>query len=263
MSVELFEKIPNNVNLSSDKRLQRALEQWLPNYLSWWQEMGPEGFQGRSGLPAHRDLRRGERLGALRLRAHAGVPLGHLPGAARAGARIIGFWRSLRRSGVAGSAGRVSSAASPHHRHAGRYRAGFRRAAAPPGADRAVALRHAQPVSGQRRRGPSPVGDGLSAAFPTSAKTAAKKPRRCWSGAAATPDKPRILGAFNEPIKSWLDFYMFTMFTDRDGKFQLCALSESGFDPLSRTCKFMLTEEAHPCSSARPASTAWCSARPS
>lgn len=38
---------------------------------------------------------------------------------------------------------------------------------------------------------------------------------------------------------------MFTFFTDRDGKFQLCALAESGFDPLSRTCRFMLTEEAH------------------
>jgi benzoyl-CoA 2,3-dioxygenase component B len=58
-------------------------------------------------------------------------------------------------------------------------------------------------------------------------------------------DKPRILGAFNEPMKDWLDFYMFTMFTDRDGKYQLYALSESGFDPLARTCRFMLTEEAH------------------
>ena len=58
-------------------------------------------------------------------------------------------------------------------------------------------------------------------------------------------DKPRILGAFNEPITDWLDFYMFTMFTDRDGKFQLLSLAESAFDPLSRTCRFMLTEEAH------------------
>src|SRR6202162_1547867 len=58
-------------------------------------------------------------------------------------------------------------------------------------------------------------------------------------------DKPRILGAFNQPIENWLSFYMFTMFTDRDGKYQLCALAESGFDPLSRTCRFMLTEEAH------------------
>jgi benzoyl-CoA 2,3-dioxygenase component B len=38
---------------------------------------------------------------------------------------------------------------------------------------------------------------------------------------------------------------MFTYFTDRDGKFQLKSLAESGFDPLSRTCRFMLTEEAH------------------
>jgi benzoyl-CoA 2,3-dioxygenase component B len=58
-------------------------------------------------------------------------------------------------------------------------------------------------------------------------------------------DRPRILGAFNAPIDDWLSFYMFTMFTDRDGKYQLLALAESGFDPLSRTTRFMLTEEAH------------------
>jgi benzoyl-CoA 2,3-dioxygenase component B len=58
-------------------------------------------------------------------------------------------------------------------------------------------------------------------------------------------DKPRILDAFNEPIDTWLDFFMFTMFTDRDGKSQLLSLSESSLDPLSRTTRFMLTEEAH------------------
>ncbi|MFN7549344.1 MAG: benzoyl-CoA 2,3-epoxidase subunit BoxB, partial [Pseudomonadota bacterium] len=58
-------------------------------------------------------------------------------------------------------------------------------------------------------------------------------------------DNPRILGAFNEKTPDWLSFFMFTYFTDRDGKFQLCALAESAFDPLARTTKFMLTEEAH------------------
>jgi benzoyl-CoA 2,3-dioxygenase component B len=58
-------------------------------------------------------------------------------------------------------------------------------------------------------------------------------------------DNPRILGAFNERTPDWLSFFMFTYFTDRDGKFQLCALAESSFDPLARTTKFMLTEEAH------------------
>jgi benzoyl-CoA 2,3-dioxygenase component B len=58
-------------------------------------------------------------------------------------------------------------------------------------------------------------------------------------------DNPRILQAFNEQTPDWLSFFMFTYFTDRDGKFQLCALAESSFDPLARTTKFMLTEEAH------------------
>jgi benzoyl-CoA 2,3-epoxidase subunit B len=58
-------------------------------------------------------------------------------------------------------------------------------------------------------------------------------------------NNPRILGAFNEKTPDWLSFFMFTYFTDRDGKFQLAALSESAFDPLARTTKFMLTEEAH------------------
>ncbi|MGI9133752.1 MAG: benzoyl-CoA 2,3-epoxidase subunit BoxB, partial [Rhodoferax sp.] len=58
-------------------------------------------------------------------------------------------------------------------------------------------------------------------------------------------NNPRILNAFNERTPDWLSFFMFTYFTDRDGKFQLCALSESAFDPLARTTRFMLTEEAH------------------
>ena len=58
-------------------------------------------------------------------------------------------------------------------------------------------------------------------------------------------DKPRILSTFNEPVTDWLSLYCFTYFTDRDGKYQLKSLAESSFDPLSRTCRFMLTEEAH------------------
>ena len=58
-------------------------------------------------------------------------------------------------------------------------------------------------------------------------------------------NNPRILTAFNEQTRHWLAFFMFAFFTDRDGKFQLASLAESGFDPLSRTCRFMLTEEAH------------------
>ena len=62
---------------------------------------------------------------------------------------------------------------------------------------------------------------------------------------SGSADAPRMLGAFNEATPDWLSFFMFTYFTDRDGKMQLHSLAQSGFDPLSRTCRFMLTEEAH------------------
>jgi benzoyl-CoA 2,3-dioxygenase component B len=62
---------------------------------------------------------------------------------------------------------------------------------------------------------------------------------------SGSEDSPRILGAFNEETPDWLSFFMFTYFTDRDGKYQLGTLKESAFDPLSRTCEFMLKEEAH------------------
>jgi benzoyl-CoA 2,3-dioxygenase component B len=61
---------------------------------------------------------------------------------------------------------------------------------------------------------------------------------------SGNPDTPRILGTFNETTDDWMSFFMFTMFTDRDGKYQLAALSESGFDPLARATQFMLTEES-------------------
>jgi benzoyl-CoA 2,3-dioxygenase component B len=62
---------------------------------------------------------------------------------------------------------------------------------------------------------------------------------------SGSEDAPRMLGAFNEKTPDWLSLFMFTFFTDRDGKMQLESLAQSGFDPLSRTCRFMLTEEAH------------------
>ena len=43
--LELDAKIPNNVELSTDRKLQRALESWQPSFIDWWQDMGPEGFQ--------------------------------------------------------------------------------------------------------------------------------------------------------------------------------------------------------------------------
>ena len=45
--VDRFSRIPNNVDLGTDKRLQRALEAWQPAYLDWWREMGPAMAQDK------------------------------------------------------------------------------------------------------------------------------------------------------------------------------------------------------------------------
>ena len=108
-----------------------------------------------------------------------------------------------------------------------------------------LALRPPQPLPGERRGRAATCGPWSISSTRTSAATGARSRRRCSSAAPGDADKPRILGAFNEQTPDWLSFFMFCFFTDRDGKYQLASLAESGFDPLSRTCRFMLTEEAH------------------
>lgn len=53
----------------------------------------------------------------------------------------------------------------------------------------------------------------------------------------------RLLGSFNEPVNNWLDFFTYTQFVDRDGKFQLTMLTHSSFAPLARSVAAMLKEE--------------------
>jgi benzoyl-CoA 2,3-epoxidase subunit B len=57
-------------------------------------------------------------------------------------------------------------------------------------------------------------------------------------------ESKRLLGSFNENIDNWLDFFAYTDFIDRDGKFQLQMLKFSGFAPLGRSMSYMLREEA-------------------
>lgn len=57
-------------------------------------------------------------------------------------------------------------------------------------------------------------------------------------------ENTRLLGAFNEPVTNWLDFFTYTDFIDRDGKYQLNMLSRSAFAPLAKSMRPMLQEEA-------------------
>jgi len=57
-------------------------------------------------------------------------------------------------------------------------------------------------------------------------------------------DQKRLLGAFNQDVNNWLDFFTYTDFVDRDGKYQLTMLSYSGFAPLAQSMVPMLKEES-------------------
>ncbi len=144
---------------------------------------GADRFQRGRRLLAHGDLRRREGLGELRLRAHAGVPLGHLPrGAGDGPPRRLR--RRLRQTGVAASPRRVPQHAAPADRHARRHRARVGGAAAAARPHRAVAVRPAQSLPSQRRGRPPPLGDGVPAARvlrarrPRGSRRAARAPLR-------------------------------------------------------------------------------------
>jgi benzoyl-CoA 2,3-dioxygenase component B len=57
-------------------------------------------------------------------------------------------------------------------------------------------------------------------------------------------ESKRLLGAFNQDVNHWLDFFTYTDFVDRDGKFQLTMLSFSSFEPLASSMVPMLKEES-------------------
>jgi benzoyl-CoA 2,3-dioxygenase component B len=242
-SINYSEKIPNNVNLSDDRTLQRALEQWQPNFISWWDDVGPEGStnydvylrtavsvdpQGWAsfGHVKMRDYRWGIFLnpGDAERKIHFGDHMGEkawqdVPGEHRA---------NLRRIIV--TQGDTEPASVEQQRHLG--------LTAPSMYD----LRNLFQINVEEGRHLWAMVYLLHKHFGRDGREEAEALLERRSGDA---DNPRILGAFNEKTPDWLSFFMFTYFTDRDGKFQLCALAESSFDPLARTTKFMLTEEAH------------------
>lgn len=242
-AIDYSQKIPNNVNLSEDRRLQRALESWQPHYLDWWKEMGPEGTTThdvylRTAISADSqgwahfdyvkmpDYRWGIFLAApeqdrkIAFGAHKGEPVWQeVPGEYRA---------TLRR--LITIQGDTEPASVEQQRHLG--------ATCPSLYD----LRNLFQVNVEEGRHLWAMVYLLHAHFGRDGREEAEEMLARHSGDA---DKPRLLGAFNEETTDWLSFFMFTFITDRDGKYQLAALAESGFDPLARSCRFMLTEEAH------------------
>jgi benzoyl-CoA 2,3-dioxygenase component B len=242
-AVDLDAKIPNNVDLKNDPKLLRALEHWQPKYLEWWADMGPSDFYdreiylrwavgvGKGGWANFGHVKMPEYRWGIFLadpepdrKIHFGDLCGQpawqvVPGEMR---------NRLRRIIV--TQGDTEPASVEQQRLLGHT------------APSLIDLRNLFQVNVEEGRHLWAMVYLLHKYFGSDGRDEAEDLLRRRSG---NPDNPRILQAFNKPIGDWLDFFCFTTFTDRDGKYQLAALAESGFDPLARTTQFMLTEEAH------------------
>jgi benzoyl-CoA 2,3-dioxygenase component B len=243
INVDYSTQIPNNVGLSDDRRVLKALENWHPGYLDWWQDMGPSGFQQALVYlrTAYSVDPRGwatfdyvkmptYRWGILLAppQEERKVPFGHHYGEP-AWQEVPGEHRAaLRRLVVI--QGDTEPASVEQQRHLGKT------------APSLYDMRNLFQVNVEEGRHLWAMVYLLQKYFGRDGREEAEELLRRRSGST---DAPRMLGAFNEATPDWLSFFMFTYFVDRDGKMQLHSLSQSGFDPLSRTCRFMLTEEAH------------------
>jgi len=243
MSIDYSQKIPNNVDLAGNKTLQRALEHWQPAFLDWWGEMGPEGTDQldvylRTAVSvdpqgwAHFDYVKmpDYRWGIFLTPAEADrkINFGDHKGEA-AWQEVPGEYRSTLRRIIV-TQGDTEPASVEQQRHLG--------LTCPSLYD----LRNLFQVNVEEGRHLWAMVYLLHAHFGRDGREEGEALLERRSGDS---DNPRILAAFNEKTPDWLSFFMFTFLTDRDGKYQLAALAESGFDPLARTTKFMLTEEAH------------------
>ncbi|MGE0063077.1 MAG: benzoyl-CoA 2,3-epoxidase subunit BoxB [Xanthobacteraceae bacterium] len=235
--------IPNNVGLNSDARVKRALEKWHPGYINWWNDMGPDGFQQSlvylrtavsvdpKGWAKFDYVRMPDyRWGILLAPQVEGrtVPFGSHKGQP-AWQEVPGEYRAMLRRLIV-IQGDTEPASVEQQRHLGKT------------APSLYDMRNLFQVNVEEGRHLWAMVYLLHKYFGTEGRDEADALLERRSGDA---DTPRMLGAFNEKTPDWLSFFMFTYFTDRDGKMQLEAQAQSGFDPLSRTCRFMLTEEAH------------------
>ena len=244
-AVDIDARIPNNVDLADDRRLQRALESWQPKFIEWWKELGPGRLPGQRRLPAHRGRRRPGGLGQLRPRARCPTTAGASSSPSPKPTGAIAFGDHLGEPVVAGGARRVPRRPAPPARRAGRHRAGVGRAAARACASPRRASTTCATCSRSTSRRAATCGRWCTCCTATSAATAATRPTSCSSATPATPTTraSSARSTSRRPTGCRSSSSPTSPTATASSSWPRCA--ESAFDPLSRTCDFMLKEEAH------------------
>jgi len=215
--IDYSERIPNNVSLADNRRLQRALEEWHPKFLDWWMQMGPDGFQGKDvylrtavsvdaqGWAQFDYVKMPEyRWGLFLAEPEAGRTIGfgdHL--GAPAWQDVPGEYRGVLRRLIV-TQGDTEPASVEQQRHLGRTCPSL------------YDLRNLFQINVEEGRHLWAMVYLLDAYFGRDGREESEALLQRRSG---DRDKPRILGAFNEKTPDWLSYLMFTYFTDRDGKY--------------------------------------------
>ncbi|MEP3602119.1 MAG: benzoyl-CoA 2,3-epoxidase subunit BoxB [Stappiaceae bacterium] len=235
--------IPNNVGLSDDRKVLKALEKWHPGYINWWNDLIPRNFQDSmvylrtavsvdpKGWAKFDYVKMPEYRWGVLLAPQGEdrvIPCGEHKGE-KAWQEVPGEYRNMLKRLIV-IQGDTEPGSVEQQRFLG--------LTAPSLYD----MRNLFQVNVEEGRHLWAMVYLLFKYFGKDGREEADDLLRRSSG---SEEAPRMLGAFNEETPDWLSFFMFTYFTDRDGKMQLESLAQSGFDPLSRTCRFMLTEEAH------------------
>lgn len=243
INVSYDTQIPNNVGLSNDKRVLKALEKWHPGYINWWNDLIPQNFQKSmvylrtavsvdpKGWAKFDYVKMPEyRWGILLAPQVEGrvIPCGEHAGQP-AWQEVPGEYRNMLKRLIV-IQGDTEPGSVEQQRFLG--------LTAPSLYD----MRNLFQVNVEEGRHLWAMVYLLQKYF---GKDGREEADDLLIRSSGSEEAPRMLGAFNEETPDWLSFFMFTYFTDRDGKMQLESLAQSGFDPLSRTCRFMLTEEAH------------------
>jgi benzoyl-CoA 2,3-dioxygenase component B len=242
-SIDRNDAIPNNVGLDPGSALAKTLAQFRGGYMKWWHECGPQGFDAADCY-----LRMPVAADARGWAAYEYVKLADFRWGVYQSQRV-----PERRALFGRLAGQPALAEVPGEFRATVVKLLTTQADTEPASVEQITYLGRMAPSNYDLRNLFQInceeGRHLWAMVHLLCEHFGKDGEREIDGLLArrsgSAEKPRILNAFNHPIEEFLSFLFWSTLADRDGKYQLLSMSESAFDPLARTAKFMLFEEAH------------------
>jgi benzoyl-CoA 2,3-dioxygenase component B len=215
-------RIPNNVNLRQDPEVRASMEAWHRGYMDWWRAMGPDGFQSAlvylrttigmtaEGWAKFDYVRMPEYRWAILLAPPVRgrrIPFGAHKGELAWQTVPLEYRNILLR--LLTFQGDAEPGSVEQQRHLGRT------------APSLYDMRNLFQLNVEEARHLWAIVYLLRKYLGEDGREITEELLRRRSGSS---ENPRLLGTFNDELPDWLSFYLFSFFTDRDGKMQLAAI---------------------------------------